>query len=287
MMKQMGYDFHSGRADFAPHPFCTTFGPGDVRVTLRVDENFFNMMLFAAIHEAGHALYELGFTTTSNYGLPMGQPISPAFHESQSRFWENNVARSLPYWKENFKTLQNDFPENFKDVTAAEFFKAVNYVEPSMVRVEADELTYHAHIYIRYLIEKALMGKEIQVSDVPQFWNDRYEEYLGIRPANDAEGCLQDVHWSYGAFGYFPTYSFGSFYAAQFSATMKKKIPNFDSLLEKGDLAPILQWLRENIHCHGRRYPSNEMLKMTTGSELDFSYFMDYARTKYGAIYGL
>lgn len=287
MVKQMGYDFHSGRADFAPHPFCTTFGPGDVRVTIRVDENHFNQMFFAAVHEAGHGLYELGLPLAQNYGQPLGQALSLAFHESQSRFWENKVARSLPYWNANFKTLQHEFPENLNDVSALEFYKAVNLVEPSFIRVEADELTYHAHIYIRYLIEKALIEGQIQVRDVPQYWNDRYEEFLGIRPTKDSEGCLQDVHWSYGSFGYFPTYSFGSFYAAQLQATMKKEIPNYDTSLEKGDLAPLLQWLHDKVHVHGRRYTSGELLQNTTGSDLKFSYFMDYARKKYGEIYGI
>lgn len=287
MVKQMGYDFNSGRADFAPHPFCTTFGPGDVRMTIRVDEHHFNQMLFAAIHEAGHGLYEMGLPLAQHYGQPLGQALSLAFHESQSRFWENKIARSLPYWNGNFKALQEEFPENLKDVTASEFYKAVNRVEPSFVRVEADELTYHAHIYIRYLTEKALIEGQIEVSDVPNYWNDRYEEFLGIRPKNDAEGCLQDVHWSYGSFGYFPTYSFGSFYAAQLLDTMKKEIPNFDASVQAGELAPLLQWLRDKVHVHGRRFTSSELLKATTGSDLKFSYFMDYAKKKYGEIYGL
>ncbi len=287
MVKQMGYDFESGRADDAPHPFCTTFGPGDVRITIRHDENFFNMMFFAAIHEAGHALYELGLPMKEQYGLPLGNPVSLAFHESQSRFWENSIARSLPYWKGNLPRLQKEFPENLKAVTPEAFFKAVNTVEPSFIRVEADELTYHAHIYVRYLIEKALITGEIQVSDVPKYWNDRYEEFLGIRPKTDSEGCLQDVHWAYGAFGYFPTYSFGSFYASQFRAQMKKEMPNFDSLIETGDLKPILNWLREKIHDHGRRYNSGELLIRITGEDLNVKYFMDYAREKYGKIYGI
>jgi carboxypeptidase Taq len=287
MVKQMGYDFNSGRADFAPHPFCTTFGPGDVRITIRVDEHHFNQMFFAAIHEAGHGLYEMSLPLAQYYGQPLGQALSLAFHESQSRFWENKIARSEPYWKGNFQALQQEFPENLTDVTESEFYKGVNLVEPSFIRVEADELTYHAHIYIRYLIEKALIEGQIEVSDVPQFWNDRYEEYLGIRPTKNSEGCLQDVHWSYGSFGYFPTYSFGSFYAAQLHATMKKEIPHFDSSIESRDLAPLSQWLKEKVHVHGRRMNSQELLKTTTGSDLKFSYFMDYARAKYGAIYGI
>ena len=287
MVKQMGYDFDSGRADYAPHPFCTTFAPGDVRITIRVDENHFNQMFFAAVHEAGHGLYELGLNQATQYGLPLGQALSLAFHESQSRLWENNIARSQSYWKANFKTLQVAFPENLGTVKMEDFYKAVNRVEPSFIRVEADELTYHAHIYIRYLTEKSLIDGSIEVSDVPKFWNDRYEDYLGIRPPSDSQGCLQDVHWSYGSFGYFPTYSFGSFYAAQLCAQMKKDLPNFINDVESGSMAPLLKWLHDKVHVHGRRYTSSELLTRITGSELKFNYFMDYVREKYGKIYGI
>jgi len=287
MVKQMGYDFQSGRADYAPHPFCTTFGPGDVRITIWVDENHFNPMFFAAVHEAGHGLYEMGLPLESQYGLPASQALSMAVHESQSRFWENKIARSLPYWKGNFAELKREFPENLNDVTTDDFFKAVNLVEPSLIRVEADELTYHAHIYIRYLIEKALIEGQIQVADIPRFWNERYEEFLGIRPPNDSDGCLQDVHWSYGSFGYFPTYSLGSFYAAQWLSTMKKEVPGLDASIERGNMAPLLKWLREKVHVHGRRLTSGELLKQATGEGLNFSHFMNYAREKYGKIYSI
>jgi carboxypeptidase Taq len=284
IIEKMGYDFDSGRADDAPHPFCTTFAPGDVRITIRSAENEFNMMLFAAIHEAGHALYELGLPQQDQYGLPAGSALSMAFHESQSRFWENNIGRSLPFWKGQYGALQKLFPENLESVPLEAFYRGVNAVEPSFIRVEADELTYHAHIYIRYLIEKALVAGELEVRDVPGFWNDRYEEYLGIRPAHDGEGCLQDVHWSYGSFGYFPTYSFGSFQAAQLHAAMKREMPDFDAKIERGEFAPILKWLREKVHVHGKRYSSDELLKQVTGEELKVSHFMNYVRGKYGAI---
>jgi carboxypeptidase Taq len=287
MVRQIGYDFSSGRADMAPHPFCTTFGPGDVRITIRSDEHHFNTMFFAAIHEAGHALYELGVVREENYSLPLGTALSLAFHESQSRFWENNIARSLPYWKGNFPRLTEIFPENLRDVSVESFYQAVNRVSQSFIRVEADELTYHAHIYIRYLIEKALISGEIEVGDVPKFWNDRYEEYLGIRPKNDTEGCLQDVHWAYGSMGYFPTYSLGSFYAAQLRAHMKKTLPDFEGMVTRGEMAPLLTWLRENIHRTGRRYTSEELLMKATGEGLQFGHFMDYAKEKYGKIYGI
>ncbi len=284
IIEKMGYDFDSGRADDAPHPFCTTFAPGDVRITVRGDENEFTMMFFAAVHEAGHALYELGIPMKDEYGLPLGSAVSLAFHESQSRFWENNIARSLSFWKGHYAGLQAMFPANLGPVPLEDFYRGINRIAPSFVRVEADELTYHAHILIRYLVEKALITKEIEVKDLPAFWNEKYREYLGITPAHDAEGCLQDVHWAYGAFGYFPTYSFGSFYAAQLGAAMKAQIPDFDSKVERGEFAPILSWLNENIHAHGRRYSSEELLRRTTGGGLDVGHFIDYARDKYDAM---
>ena len=287
MVRKMGYDFEGGRADFAPHPFCTTFGPGDVRITIRASENYYNEMFFAAIHEAGHGLYEQGLPMKEHYGLPMGSALSMAFHESQSRLWENNIFRSKAFWMGSFPMLQKDFPESLGDVSTEEFYKGVNLVEPSFIRVEADELTYHAHIYIRYLIEKSLIEGSIEVKDVPKIWNEKYEEYLGIRPANDAEGCLQDVHWSFGGIGYFPTYSLGSFYAAQLMAVMKKSIPTLEEEIHSGNFEKALKWLRENIHVHGRKFNSEEILTMVSGSGLKFSYFMDYARKKYGEIYGI
>ena len=285
VIEKIGYSFDSGRADDAPHPFCTTFGPEDVRITIRSDEHEFNRMLYAAIHEAGHALYELGLPQAEHCGLPLGNAVSLAFHESQSRFWENSIGRSLPFWTGNFGALQAEFPENLSAVSLDSFYRASNIIEPTFIRVEADELTYHAHIYIRYLVERALISKEIQVKDVPHFWNSKVQEYLGITPGHDSDGCLQDVHWSYGSFGYFPTYSFGSFYAAQLHATMKREVPDFDARVERGEFAPILGWLKKNVHAHGRRYHSEELLTRVTGSGLDFSHFMAYAREKYGALY--
>lgn len=282
IIEKMGYDFSSGRADHAPHPFCTSFGPGDVRVTIRGDEKFFNSLFFAAVHEAGHALYELGLPVSEHYGLPLGSALSMPFHESQSRFWENNICRSHAFWKGHFGQLQKLFPESLNDVSVDEFVRGINKVEPILIRVEADELTYHGHIYIRYQIEKALLSGELQVKDVPAYWNEQYKNILGIVPPNDAEGCLQDVHWSYGAFGYFPTYSLGSFYAAQIHGAMQKEIAGFNDLVEKGDFQPLLKWLREKIHRHGRKYESAELLKMSTGEELNIDHFLDYVRKKYG-----
>jgi carboxypeptidase Taq len=232
----------------------------------------------------GHALYELGLPQKEHYGLPMGSALSMAFHESQSRFWENNIGRSLSFWKGQYSTLQGLFPENLGTVSLETFYRGVNRIEPTLIRVEADELTYHAHIYIRYLIEKALLSKELEVKDIPSFWNERYREYLGIRPSHDGEGCLQDVHWSYGSFGYFPTYSFGSFYAAQLHAALKRDLPDLDGIVAHGEFGSILKWLREKVHVHGKRHSSEEVLTRVTGEGLNVSHFMGYVRAKYAEL---
>ncbi|HEY0030132.1 MAG TPA: carboxypeptidase M32, partial [Bacteroidia bacterium] len=215
LLKQMGYDFEAGRQDASSHPFTTSFSPQDVRVTTRINENDLNEMIWSCIHEGGHALYEQGLPT-EEYGMPSGEYISLGIHESQSRLWENNIGRSLPYWKANYSILQSAFPENLKKVSFEDFYKAMNIVKPSLIRTSADELTYHFHVLIRFEIEKALIEGSIEVKDLPAYWHAKYKEYLGIEVPDDARGVLQDIHWSHGSFGYFPTYSLGSFYAAQF-----------------------------------------------------------------------
>lgn len=286
VLKQMGYDFEAGRQDVSAHPFTTSFSPQDVRVTTRIDENNFNEMLWSCIHEGGHALYEQGLLP-ENYGLPAGETISLGIHESQSRLWENNIGRCLPFWKAQYPKLQNLFPENLKDVSVTAFYKAMNQVKPSLIRTNADELTYHSHIMIRFEVEKALMEGSIKVNDLPEYWNAKYKEYLGIDVPDDAHGVLQDVHWSHAGFGYFPTYSLGSFYAAQFYAQAKKDIPDMESEIEKGNTLPLLTWLRDKVHKYGKYYTAEELCISITGEKLNFNYFMEYARKKYEGIYEL
>lgn len=286
LLKQMHYDFGAGRQDISAHPFTTSFNPKDVRVTTRISEDNFKSMIWSCIHEGGHGLYEQGLPD-SEYGLPSGEAISLGIHESQSRLWENMVGRSLPYWKANIKLAQKYFPQNLGNVTAEHFYKASNIVTPSFIRTEADELTYHFHILIRYEIEKALMEGKLQVKDLPEYWNARYKEYLGIKVPNDAEGVLQDIHWSHGSIGYFPTYSLGSFYAAQFYATAKKEVKSLENKIENGNLLPLLEWLREKIHKYGKYYSAEELCKKVTGEKLNFAYFMNYANEKYSALYDL
>lgn len=285
ILKQMGYDFEAGRQDISHHPFTISFSPLDVRVTTRITENNFNEMLWGCIHEGGHALYEQGLPA-DEYGLPLGETISLGIHESQSRLWENNVGRGLPFWKANYSTLQQIFPENLKDVSLQDFYKSMNLVKPSLIRTNADELTYHFHILVRFEIEKALIEGSIEVENLDEFWVEKYKEYLGIEVPSDREGILQDIHWSHGSLGYFPTYSLGSFYAAQFYAQANKDVPNLEEEIAAGNMMPMLEWLRKNVHQHGRLYTAEELCVNITGEKLNFQYFMDYARAKYGGIYG-
>lgn len=280
VLKQMGYDFDAGRQDISMHPFTTNFSAKDVRVTTRIDENNISDCITGSIHEGGHALYEQGIPD-DQYGLPSGEYCSLSIHESQSRLWENNVGRSLAFWKGQFPELQRTFPEQLSDVTVEQFYQALNVVQPNLIRINADEVTYHFHIMIRFEVEKAIFENKLTVQEIPAYWNSRYKEYLGLDVPSDAEGCMQDVHWSHGSFGYFPTYSLGSFYAAQFFAKASQDIPALEKQIESGNYGELLKWLREKIHKHGKTFSSKELCKMATGEELDFKYFMEYARNKY------
>jgi len=286
LLTQMGYDFKSGRQDLSAHPFTTSFGPSDVRVTTRINESDFKEMTWSCIHEGGHALYEQGLLL-ADYGLPTGEAISLGIHESQSRLYENNIGRSLPYWKHNYSKLQQLFPSNLNGVSLDDFYRSINKVEPSLIRTGADELTYHFHVLIRFEIEKALIEGSIAVAELPEVWNEKYKQYLNITVPNDAEGVLQDIHWSHGSFGYFPTYSIGSFYAAQFFDKAKEDMPNLVNEIEQGKLSNLLTWLRENIHQYGKMYSADELCKKVTGNSLNFDHFMNYAKEKYGYIYNL
>ena len=286
LLKQMGYDFNSGRQDISAHPFSSHFSPEDARVTTRIDENNLSEMIWSCIHEGGHALYEQGILP-ENYGTPLGNSISLGIHESQSRLWENHVGRSLPYWKNNFSLLKSYFPKELSDINYELFYKASNNVKSSLIRTNADELTYHLHVLIRYEIEKGLIEDSIQVSDLPSIWNDLYKKYLNIDVPNDSVGVLQDIHWSHGSFGYFPTYTLGSFYAAQFYFQASKEINDLDIKIEKGNMKDLLNWLRDKIHVHGERYDAKVICQKITGEELNFRFFMDYAKEKYSNIYKL
>jgi carboxypeptidase Taq len=284
IMKQMGFDFEAGRQDKSEHPFTTNFSSQDVRLTTRIDENDFSNMTWSCIHELGHGLYEQGLPATS-YGLPLGEYASLSIHESQSRLWENNVGRSRAAWHYLLPIAQKYFPQQLGGTTPESFYKAINKVSPSLIRTEADELTYHFHVIIRYQLEKALISGQLPVKEIPAFWNQHYHQYLGVIVPNDKQGCLQDVHWSHGSFGYFPTYSLGSLYAAQFFAAAKKQVPALEEGITKGHFQPLLEWLRTNVHAHGRRYNSQQLCQLISGEALNIDYFISYALDKYQNIY--
>jgi len=286
ILKQLGYDFDAGRLDQTVHPFATALNRGDVRITTKYDERDFRSAVFGTIHECGHALYEQNIASELD-GLPLSSGTSMGIHESQSLFYENFIGRNEKFWEHNYVNLQAYAPEQFGHIPVEEFLAAINESKSSLIRIEADELTYPLHIMIRYEIEKGLFNGDMLVEDLPQIWNDKYEEYLGIRPSNDAEGILQDVHWAGGSFGYFPSYALGYMYAAQLKAALLKDLPNFDDLCSIGDLEPIKNWLIENVHRHGSMKKPLELLQEATGEGLNATYLAEYLEGKYGQIYQL
>ncbi|WP_284640045.1 carboxypeptidase M32 [Paenibacillus silviterrae] len=285
ILEQMGYDFEAGRLDETVHPFATGLNPGDVRITTRYLTDDVNSALFGTIHEGGHALYEQNISKEL-LGTPLCTGTSMGIHESQSRFWENVIGRSRPFWRRYYGDLQKNYPGQFDQVAVEDFYRATNEVKPSLIRIEADELTYNLHIMVRYEIEKALFSGEVKVADLPEVWNAKYQEYLGVVPSNNGEGVLQDVHWSGGAFGYFPSYALGNMYAAQFTRTMEKSL-NIDALVEEGNLIPIKEWLTEQIYRYGKAQTPNEIVKRVTGEELNPDYLVEYLKKKYADIYKL
>jgi carboxypeptidase Taq len=282
----IGYDFNCGRLDVAAHPFTTGLGPNDTRITTRYNLKHLGQALFGTLHEAGHGIYDQGLEE-KHYGTPMGESVSLGIHESQSRMWENLVGRSRPFWKHFFPRAQQMFPEQLGRVSFDDFFFAINDVRPSYIRVEADEVTYNLHILLRFEMELALLKGDLTAKDVPGTWNEKFTDYFGITPKNNAEGCLQDIHWSAGLIGYFPTYTLGNLYAAQFFAHAKEEIKNLDAQFETGNFSELFKWLRRNIHVHGKRYRAEKLIKVVTGKPLDHKPAMDHLRLKFGELYGL
>lgn len=286
ILKQMGYDFDGGRLDQTVHPFAVGLNPGDVRITTRYDERDFRTAVFSTIHEGGHALYEQNISNEL-IGTPLCTGTSMGIHESQSIFYENFVARNYFFWKKNYSLLNKYAGGQFNGVSLEDFYRAINESKPSLIRIEADELTYPLHIIIRYEIEKGLFNDEIKVAELPQIWNEKYEQYLGMKPNHDGEGVLQDVHWAGGSFGYFPSYALGYMYGAQFKNAIYKDIPHFNELLQNGELLPIKAWFKRKIHQYGKMKEPLEILKDVTGEELNPNYLIDYLDKKYSSIYGL
>lgn len=286
MLEQMGYDFEAGRLDYSTHPFATGLNLGDVRITTNVIEDDFTFALFSSIHEGGHALYEQNISKELA-GTPLCTGTSMGIHESQSRLWENQIGRSRPFWKKYLPILQRQFPEAFGDVNEDVFYRAINEVNPSLIRIEADELTYNLHIMIRYEIEKSLIDGSLSVEELPNVWDEKYEAYLGVRPSHIGEGVLQDVHWSGGAFGYFPSYTLGNMYASQFLNAMRIDIPELELHIENGELHVVKDWLGKQIHQFGKLKTPAELIHDVTGEKLNPTYFIQYLRNKYNDIYGV
>lgn len=286
LLREVGYDFEAGRLDETVHPFEITLNRGDVRITTKYDESDFRTAIFGTIHECGHAIYEQNISEKLE-GTLLSSGTSMGIHESQSLFYENFIGRNEGFWQRYYQQLKDFSPEQFDGVSLQDFYKAINESKPSLIRIEADELTYPLHIMVRYEIEKALFNDEVTVDDLPRLWNELYEEYLGVTPPNDEKGILQDVHWAGGSFGYFPSYALGYMYAAQFRNAMLKDLPNLNELIETGQFQMIKDWLTEKIHQYGKTKQPLEIIQEVTGEGLNAHYLIDYLDKKYKEIYQL
>ncbi len=285
MAEALCFEFEAGRIDISTHPFCTSMSPRDVRMTTRYDERYMPMSLFGVLHETGHALYEQGLDA-HHTGTPRARAISLGIHESQSRLWENMIGRSRPFWSHYFPSLQQAFP-SLAGVSLEDWVFAINQVKPSLIRVEADEVTYGLHIMLRFDLERRMIQGKLTVKDVPAAWNDGMKSLLGVTPPNDAEGCLQDIHWSMGAFGYFPTYQLGNLYAAQILERAREEFPQLETQVGRGELRPLREWLRRKIHQHGQRYRAGELMEVVTGRPLTHEPYLRYLNGKFKPLYGL
>lgn len=283
---KFGYDFTRGRQDKAAHPFETSFSVNDVRITNRYEPDNPLATLFSGMHEAGHAMYEQGVNPAYER-TPLANGVSSAVHESQSRMWENLVGRSLPFWEHFFPELKKIFPTQLDGISAKTFYKAINKVEPTFIRVSADEATYNLHIMLRLELEIAMIEGKIAIKDLPEIWNTKMQEYLGITPPDDAHGVLQDIHWSAGLIGYFPTYALGNLVSAQLWEKINKDIRDLDEQIHNGKFDALLAWLRKNIHVHGHKYDPQDLVKKVAGSKIDPSAYVRYLTKKYSDIYGL
>ncbi len=284
--KRIGFDFDRGVLSETHHPFCSEMGPDDCRITTRYDEQYFPTSFFGTLHEAGHGIYQQGLRT-EQFGLPPGDYISLGIHESQSRLWENLVGRSRAFWNHFYPLAQSTFPEALSDVSPDDFYFAINEVRPSLIRVEADEITYNMHIVVRFELEQALVSGELAVPDLPDAWNQRYEAYLGITPPDDAAGVLQDIHWSAGLFGYFPTYSLGNLYASQFFEQAQSDLGDLEAQISRGDFDPLREWLTEKIHRPGKQFTAAELVRLVTGRPLDHTPLVNHLYHKFGTLYGV
>jgi carboxypeptidase Taq len=282
----IGFDFERGRLDETTHPFCTGLGPNDCRLTTRYHVHDMADSLFSTLHEAGHGIYDQGLRSDW-YGLPPGNFVSLGIHESQSRLWENLVGRSHAFWQHFFPQAQRVFPSQLGDVALDEFYWAINDVRPSLIRTVSDEATYNLHIIVRFELEQALLEDQLQVVDLPAAWNEKYQSLLGITPPNDADGVLQDIHWSGGAIGYFPTYTLGNLYASQFFAAADQALGGLHEMFARGEFQPLKQWLQENIHASGQCRSAAELVEHLTGAPLSHGHLITHLRAKLGPLYGI
>jgi carboxypeptidase Taq len=283
---QIGYDYERGHLGTVVHPFATSFSRDDARITTRWYPDFLNPSLFGTLHESGHAMYEQG-THPDLARTPLARGTSLGIHESQSRMMENLVGRNRGFWQAHFPKLQSLFPAQLGNATGEDFYRAINKVQPSYIRVEADELTYNFHIILRFELEQAMLNGELSAKDLPEAWNAKMEALLGVVPPTDSEGCLQDVHWTRPGFGYFPTYALGNLYAAQFMETAVSQNPAIETELAAGSTNALLDWLRENIHQHGRKFTPGELVQRVTGKPLSHDAFIRYTTAKFTDIYAL
>ena len=286
VLADLGFDMEAGRLDVSVHPFCTSMSASDVRLTTRYGTDEFTQSLFGIIHECGHGLYEQGLPAEAA-GTPLCSAVSLGIHESQSRLWENMVGRSREFWEHYLPLLKDAFPDQLRAIDLDSFYAAVNHVEPSTIRVEADEVTYNLHILLRTELEIGMVEGDIATADLPSVWNQRMEQYLGIRPPTDAEGVLQDVHWSFGGIGYFPTYALGNLYAAQLFDAAKRQLPGVMEDVGQGVFDGLLAWLRQHVHDRGTRLRAGELIEAISGQRLQSSFLTDYLETKFGQLYGL
>jgi carboxypeptidase Taq len=284
VLRDMGYDFEAGRQDKSVHPFTTNFDLYDVRITTRINPNDLFSALTGSIHEGGHALYEQGFRPQDRRTV-LAEAISLGIHESQSRMWENMIGRSLPFWKHYTPLLREHYPGQLDSITAEQVYAAINRVRPSFIRVEADECTYNLHIILRFEIETALIEGNLNVADIPELWNAKVKKYLGLVVPNDSQGCLQDIHWSHGSMGYFPTYTLGNLYAAQMFERMEQDLPDLWTQIENGRFESLLQWLRKHVHEVGRRITAPELIRDISGKEVGCDAYLNYLKNKYVKLY--
>lgn len=287
VLKAYCFDLNAGRLDVTTHPFCSGIATGDTRLTTRYRESCWTDALFGTMHECGHGLYEQGLPKSEHFGEPLADDISLGIHESQSRMWENFVGRGLPFWEWAMPVVKKTFGDPFSSFSLDEVYASVNAVEPSLIRVEADEATYNLHIMLRFELERAIISGDLAVEDIPGEWNTRFEDYLGIKVPDDARGCLQDVHWSFGLMGYFPTYALGNLYAAQFWEKINADIPDLADRFRAGDFGTLLGWLRKNIHEHGKRFKAGELCERVTGKPLEAAPLLRHLEGKLRPVYGL